>query len=270
MSFVQPYRKSRRVAYQIGQDYDTMASAVALRAMGYDVRPFRDLGVDERAFQPVAARPVIGGGAQGFGAIFRDRRWSPDTYPVCVRDFLRREVTEGTLGVALRSRAPIFLKPRTGGKPFSGFVFDRERNRDALWMTETHGSAFPVWTAEPVRMVNERRVLSLRGRIVASSPNPYKQTSWRAPDLDVAKAIARRLWEGLPEYPATSFDVAMVGRETVLVEVNGALALGRYGMAIEPYARCIVTAWRAVCEGPIVPPMRWVEDGEEYDVMALT
>lgn len=242
-----------------------MAAAVGLRDLGFDVRSFRDLGVEERHYDPIASRPVFGGGVMGYGMIFRGRRWSPDTYPACVRDLLCREVTESTLGAALRSRAPIFMKPRTGGKPFSGFVFDRECNREAMWMTETHGSAFPVWTAEPVRMVNEWRVLSLRGKIVASSPNPYKQTSWTAPDRRVAQAIARRLWEAMPEYPATSFDVAIVGRETVLVEVNGTLALGRYGMAIEPYARCIVTTWRSVCESPIVSPMRWTEPEDERD-----
>lgn len=263
-----PYKKSRRIAYQVSTDYDAMAAAKALGAMGYDVRPFRSLGVEERDYQPAASRPVFGGGVQGYSMIFRGRRWSPDTYPACVREFLRRDVTESTLGAALRSRSPIFLKPRTGGKPFSGFVFDRERNREALWMTETHGSAFPVWTAAPVRMVNEWRVLSLRGKIVAASPNPYKQTSWAPPDRRVAQAIARRLWEAMPEYPATSFDVAIVGRETALVEVNGTLALGRYGMAIEPYARCIVTTWRSVCEGPAVPPLTWIEDGDDgpYEV----
>lgn len=232
--------------YQLSDDYDAVAMADGFDAIGYTVR--RE---EPTEFSP--DEPVFGRGIQFYRGHFKSMAWSPETYPECVRPYLGRRVWESTLGDAVRRKEPVFIKPRGAGKDFSGVVFrlleGDEASLDFLWNLETYGGDGAVWCADVVEMKNEWRVLCLRGEVVAWSPNPYRCASWQAPDESVAKQIASALFAGMPEFPASSFDVALLadGR-TVLVEVNGALALGRYGLPTEWYARCCAEAWKAAKE----------------------
>lgn len=236
-----PLAARRPIAHQLSRDYDAVAMADGFDAIGYEVRE----GQPAAYF---ADEPVFGGGIGFYSTHFMRRTWAPDTYPDCVRRHLGRRVWTTPLEQAVQADVPVFIKPIGTGKAFGGQVFTpgTESALDFMWNLETYGGEHDVWCAEVVTIRNEWRVLCLRGEVVAWSPNPYRCASWQAPDQRVAEAVAADLFAGMPEFPASSFDVGLLddGR-TVLVEVNGALALGRYGLPTEHYARCCAVAWEA-------------------------
>lgn len=236
------FRQGGRVAYLVGRDYDREALAAGLHQLGWQTLT---VGRDAVLPSPSARHPVFGD-VPATRRYLGDRPHSPPDYPDCAREFLRREVWRGTLGEAFSLRRPIFVKS-VASKALSGMVLDAERDPDQGYLLETRDPDMPCWLAEPTRMRNEWRILSIRGRIVGWTPNPYRCRTWEPPSHKVAADIARRLWEGMPAFPATSFDIAIgPGDHTLLVEVNGALALGRYGLPLVPYAKTALTAWKAV------------------------
>ena len=234
------------IAHILSRDYDAVAMADGFDAIGYEVRE----GAPS-SFSPDA--PVFGCGIGWYNAHFIGRTWAPETYPEGVRHHLGRRVWTMPLEEAVETHEPIFIKPIGSGKAFSGQVFQRgtDAGLDFMWNLETYGGERPAWCSEVVDMRNEWRVLCREGRVVAWSPNPYRCATWQAPDQRVAEAIAADLFAGMPEFPASSFDVALLADGcTVLVEVNGALALGRYGLPTEEYARCCAVAWKVAMVRP--------------------
>lgn len=240
-----------RRAYIIGDDPDRAALAHALMDLHWCVQH----GDWSLALTGKGARrslPLFGD-ARFTGQALHGYHHKPEDYPECVSEFLGRTVTRSTLEAALcaAQERDIFVKSVTP-KAIPGEVWNLRRNDDPRWYECQYEPDMPVWTCAPVRLHNEWRVLAVRGKIVAWSPNPARCRDWNAPDMNVAATIARRLWTGCPMFPATSFDVALTRDDrTVLVEVNGALSLGRYGMDPHAYAKASVIAWQAAFDAPV-------------------
>lgn len=233
-----------RLAYQCGTDYDATAAAAGFASRGWRIEHI-DIDYSEPPI-PVASRPIFGGGVHLLGPLFHGRDRVED-YPACLRPFMGRNVWASTLGEAIEAarRTPIFVKSQAA-KVIPGVVITRALLRTNWAYTICHrGEECPVWCSDVVPFRNEWRVVAIDGKVVGWTPIPPRCSTWEAPSESTARHIAAELHAAYPHQRATSFDVGLTrdGR-TLLVEQNGPLAFGRYGIDPVTYSRVIEIGWR--------------------------
>lgn len=167
-------------------------------------------------------------------------------YPPALAEFLGRRVRRATvreahaLCVADRFEPPIFIKPVTGHKEFTGHVLAtyRDRLRTAGWAHEAPET--PVWLSEVVAFVAEWRYFVLRREIVGVGH--YHGDPLRAPDPAIVRAAVER-YDDCPAAYVIDFGVLRDGR-TVMIEVNDGFSFGCYGLDSFEHARMLEARWR--------------------------
>lgn len=166
-----------------------------------------------------------------------------DPYPIALRPWLHRQVWPVvTLGRALESQVPVFVRPAKRWKVFTGFVAETPNP------AQVHGVSRrePVWCSEVVRFVSEWRAYVVKGnaRFVGFAKHGGDRS--RAPNLaSIDTAIAA--FQGSPSAPlayAIDFGVLDTG-ETALVEVNDGFSVGAYDdVPAGVYWDMIATRWQ--------------------------
>lgn len=224
---------------------NTLAIAEGYEANGYSVQTC----VSASKITASPDQPVVGD-CRVIDRILQpvNPAWAPECYPPALTRFLGRNIRTTTLLAVLESPTKMWFKPATGVKRFDAMISDPD-DYERMYMAERWDEDLPVYACDAMTFGNEWRCVSVRGEIVAWSPNPYRCRSWAPPSREVAEDIARTLWESDPARPAQSFDVALLYGFTVLVEVNPVLGLGLYGMDAGAYAKAHALAWAAVFGG---------------------
>ncbi|CAM2788772.1 ATP-grasp domain-containing protein [Rariglobus hedericola] len=192
---------------------------------------------DPPAFDPATVRVY---GPDSFCLVLQQKLG----FPLCSPDddlllrlppeFLRRELSRKTLGDALASGFPLFIKPMMP-KQFRGAVY---RSAEAL-ADECRGITMetPVLVAEPVTITAEVRCFALDGSVLAAAVYEGK--------AEVAEAVqfTRSVIKSLPLPRAVVIDVGLVAeRGWAVIEFNAAWGAGLNGCDPESALSSIVTA----------------------------
>lgn len=167
-------------------------------------------------------------------------------YPPALERFLLRKVWRSTIRAAHglcrddRVEPPVFIKPVTGHKEFTGHVLAgfRDLVRTAGWALEEPET--PVWLSEVVEFTAEWRYFVHRGELVGVGH--YWGDPLRAPDPAVVRA-AVAAYVDAPSAYVIDFGVLADGR-TALVEVNDGFAFGCYGLNPYAHAHMLASRWR--------------------------
>jgi ATP-grasp domain, R2K clade family 2 len=167
----------------------------------------------------------------------------PEDYPIELHDFLYRRVWKSTLR-AVKERiecgeSPVFIKPATRRKRFTGFVFT---DPSETYQLEGASGQTPVWCSQCVEWQSEWRVFVLHGNILGIQY--YRGIQSIRPEEDVIKILCAR-WIATGRAPcAFALDVGVLTTgETALVEVNDGFSLGRYGLPIAFYTNMVIARW---------------------------
>jgi hypothetical protein len=168
----------------------------------------------------------------------------PDDYPDSLGSFLHRRVWKESLGdvwhrVASEAGPPVFAKPATRRKSFTGRVF--ESPGDFAHVGAVSRSQ-EVWCSEIVAWQAEHRVYVIDGDVAGID----FYAGDRGVDLDLATVrSALRAYGDSGRAPCAygiDFGVLASG-ETALVEANDGYALGAYGIEARPYAELVLRRW---------------------------
>lgn len=214
----------------------------ALEERGWDVRAFSHVdGVDVHPDQP-----VIGGLDNVAQALGRLGVTLPDIdYPAPLRPYLLDPDTRvETMGWARQAREhwPLFVKPTTGRKEFTGLVL--RRTDDLLTVTHVPDD-FPVFVARPADL---RSCVEWRAFVVGGDVRDIRPYS-RCVDADAPSALFVRMlveqWHSRPV--GFSLDVVNLGSRAApdwrVVECNDGYALGTYGLFRGTYAELLARRW---------------------------
>ena len=211
-----------------------MIAAEGFRQRGYELIPFKVEDIDTTLWS--LESPIVG----GVGTIKRalyilNVPYAHDTYPLDLRHFLKRNVSERTLGSIRSSELPLFIKPRVDDKKFTGFVcadiFDRHLGNLP--------NNLPIYASDPIEILTEYRCYILNGKILSvaryTGPVDY------FPNM---KTVRGMIYSYLNAPIAYSIDVGTTPDEdTVLIEVNDAMSLGNYGLPPTLAAKMIAARW---------------------------
>ena len=214
----------------------------ALEDRGWEIRPFERR--DDIAVEPEA--PVIGGVPNVVGALATLGITTPDIdYPDALRSFLLDPtVTVRTMGWARTAvdAWPLFVKPTTGRKEFTGFVL--RSTADLLRVTSVDDD-LPVFVAQPIDLARrvEWRAFIIDGLV--RDIRPYSGApDCEAPSTTFVQMVANQ-WPAIPA--GCSIDVVNVGDRVYpdwrVVECNDGYSIASYGMFRVSYAELLVKRW---------------------------
>lgn len=166
-------------------------------------------------------------------------------YPDPLRPFLLRDVRRATIREAHRLcrddrfDPPVFIKPVTGHKEFTGHVLAvyRDLLHTAGWAHEEPETA--VWISDVVEFVAEWRYFVKHREVVGVGH--YFGDPLRAPDPAVVRA-AVAAYDPCPAAYVIDLGVLADGR-TALVEVNDGFSFGCYGLNPYTHAHMLAARW---------------------------
>jgi hypothetical protein len=166
-------------------------------------------------------------------------------YPAALLPLLLRRVERTTIREAHRRCVddrfdpPVFIKPVTGHKEFTGHVLAvyRDRLLTAAWALAEPDTE--VWLSDVVAFVAEWRYF-VHGREIVGVGH-YHGDPLQAPDPAVVRA-AVAAWHDAPAAYVIDFGVLADGR-TALVEVNDGFSFGCYGLNPYVHARMLEARW---------------------------
>jgi ATP-grasp domain, R2K clade family 2 len=218
------------------------ASWLALEYAGWEIRPFE-------SHEEIVVDPdhvVIGGIPNVVGALTRLGLVLPDVdYPEPLRSFLLDpDVRVTTMGAVRTERDawPVFAKPVTGRKEFTGLVV--RTTNDLLRVTHVD-DATPVFSMKPTDLSGrvEWRAYVIDGLV--RDVRPYLGCAdTRAPGKTFVQMLANQ-WSSIPS--GCSIDVVDVGTERApdwrVIECNDGYSLGSYGFFRMAYAELLVRRW---------------------------
>ncbi|MBD2205515.1 ATP-grasp domain-containing protein [Calothrix sp. FACHB-1219] len=168
----------------------------------------------------------------------------PNDYPASLKNFMHRRIWKSTLEqleIELRNGKymPIFAKPATRRKRFTGYVFESEYDLCRVYGVSRQE---PLLCSEVVAWVSEYRVYVVHSQIRSidrydGNPNVL---------LDIEKVISAiqaldHAGESIAGY-AIDFGVLDSG-ETALVEMNDGFAIGAYKIDRKNYTDMILARW---------------------------
>lgn len=214
----------------------------ALEDRGWEIQPFEH--PDEVDVQP--DEPLIGGLPYVVAALERLNVTPPDIdYPTAFRPFLLDpSVHIQPLRWARRARDqwPLFVKPTTGRKEFTGLVI---RTTDDLLGISHVDDELPVFVSTPANLRGrvEWRAFVIDGSV--RDVRPYSLCAdGDAPAVTFIQMLANQ-WASIPA--GCSIDVVNIGTRDLpdwrVVECNDGYSLGSYGLFCGSYAELLVKRW---------------------------
>lgn len=164
---------------------------------------------------------------------------APDDYPSALSQYFRRRIwptTVGQLRAVLAEGEPVFAKPRTSRKRFTGRVFADAGG----WPLPTMPSGLELWCSDPVAWQSEFRVFVAHGRVLGV--RWYDGDPAIEPDEKTIRDCVAALGTKVDGY---AFDVGVLDSgATAVVEVNDGFAIGTYGLEADAVARVLVARWK--------------------------
>lgn len=175
-----------------------------------------------------------------------------ESYPEVLKKFTDRSITETTLGQLYKNLTeefkPFFVKPKNEVKLFTGIAV---RGRmDLLKIPAAIPDNTELYVAEIVDFISEYRVYVNQQNIYAEDGildcKSYNGNPLIFPDAEKVKEIVKIYnLSGAPKCYGIDFGVVRKENKlkTILVEVNGALQLGSYGLNPYVYSQMVEDAW---------------------------
>ncbi|MEO1269353.1 MAG: ATP-grasp domain-containing protein, partial [Myxococcota bacterium] len=165
------------------------------------------------------------------------------TYPKSLQPMLGRDIWESTVGAAQmhveRTGRPLFIKPLSQAKRFTGFVM-----RDGMDAFQLHGSSkqLPVLCSQVVSMVHEYRAYVVEHEVAAFVSYTGKAPT---PPLHFAAQCVAELLRAQEAPRGFALDVGLLETgELVVVECNDGFGLGLYeGVSFEVYTDLVCARW---------------------------
>ncbi|MEO5902337.1 MAG: ATP-grasp domain-containing protein [Ilumatobacteraceae bacterium] len=220
----------------------------ALGDRGWEIKPFER--VDE--IRPDPEHPVIGGVDQVVDALHRVGVTPPDIdYPTALRPFLLDpQLSTRTMFWVRHARDewPLFVKPTTGRKEFTGRVVHRTDDLVGLAHIDDE---LPVFVSRPVDLRGrvEWRAFVIDGKV--RDIRPYTGCPDGTAPATVFVQMLVNQWQSHPT--GCSIDVVDVGGQARpdwrVVECNDGYSLGSYGLHPHTYAELIVKRWTELTGG---------------------
>lgn len=171
-----------------------------------------------------------------------------DCYPEVLRPYLLRDVRKAKLRQVIAHAegygAPLFVKPATRTKRFTGFVLDTPFDPRLGGVP----SSEDVWACDPVDWCSEWRAYVVDG--VVEHLSFCEGDRDVVPDLTIIRRAAAELAEDplSPSACALDFGVLADGR-TALVEMNDGFSLGAYeDVPKEVYFGLLLSRWRQLAD----------------------
>jgi hypothetical protein len=169
---------------------------------------------------------------------------SPNDYPKSMSSFMRRRTWRSTLAdlerdIAGEGRAPVFAKPASRQKRFTGKVFN---GTEDFYSVSGVSRAEEILCSEVVKWLSEYRVYVIQSRIV--SIDNYAGDKNIPLDVSAVESALAAL-QNAEEAPAAygiDFGVLDTG-QTALVEMNDGVAIGAYSIDKRPYTDLLMTRW---------------------------
>lgn len=193
---------------------------------------------------PLLPGTLVMGGLSSIRAALRAMGRSmpgPEDYPPALLPFLRRRVWPSTLAEALgaveQSGRPIFVKPRTVRKRFTGAVICRHDQ----WPLSQVSGRTKVWCSDVVHFQSEARAF-VRGPDLVEIRH-----YWGDPGLPPDEATVVSMIEILADSAPAGFalDVGVLDDgSTALIEMTDGFSLGRYGLNAAAYLAVVSSRWR--------------------------
>lgn len=177
---------------------------------------------------------------------------TPDLHaaPLALRPLFGRAIRETTLGEIRGMVVPIFVKPLSQHKAFTGHV--RRGELDDLHRTSHLPDEFEVLISDVVRFVSEWRCFVVNGRCVGARPYAGEVLP-STPDWSVLHRAIAAFGDTAPAGYTIDLGVLEDG-STSIVEVNDGYALGAYGLPPIPYAELLEARWIELVAGITTPP----------------
>ena len=178
------------------------------------------------------------------------------TYPHCLRDYLRREITQRRAGSIV---GEWFIKPAQVTKQFTGFVFHTMTDPETLEETERFAYeeflALPpdtlVWASEPVVWVSEFRYYVIGSEVKGWARYDCGPDEAPEPDLNLVQDMAQKMALSCGAPAAFTLDVGVLASgETALIECNDAWAIGYYkgSLSQHDYMHMLWVRWAQIAK----------------------
>lgn len=208
--------------------------------LGVPVEPMTWKPFTRRRFRPQPG-DVVAGSVKFVRAALTALGVTPPAqvpYPKALDHMLHRKVWKvATLGRALESQVPVFIRPAKRWKVFTGFVAETPNP------AQVHGVSRrePVWCSEVVRFVSEWRFYVVRGDVRFVGFAKHGGDRSRRPDESLIREAIVAL--DAPAAYAIDFGVLDTG-ETALIEMNDGFSVGAYDdVPASVYWDMIATRW---------------------------
>ncbi len=155
--------------------------------------------------------------------------------------YVKRKMFETTLGAvrAFKTIIPIFIKPLTEDKTFTGYVV---RSNVDLIKLRTLPDDFSLLGSEVVKIVSEYRVFINRYAIVGVKhyAGDYKKM------IDIEE-VEYAISDYKEQKAAYSLDFGITEQgETVLIEINDAFGIAPYGLEPVAYLKFLQERWEEI------------------------
>jgi hypothetical protein len=164
-----------------------------------------------------------------------------EDYPPALLPFLQRSVWPSTLAAALvaveQSGQPIFVKPRTVRKRFTGMVLSGPHQ----WPLSQVSGRTKVWCSDVVRFQSEARAF-VRGPELVEIRHYWGDPAL-APDETAVVSMIQSLAGDAPAGYALDVGVLDDG-STALIEMTDGFSLDRYGLDAAAYLGVVSVRWR--------------------------
>ena len=220
-----------------------------------DVKKFASFDIDNSILSEFRKEDILCGGFPIYRKVAKkiglpDLQF--DSYPEILKPFLKREVSVSTINelyISLETEfAPIFVKPKSHTKLFTGVPV--KRRLDLLKIPENIKDDTEIYLSEIINFISEYRVYVDQDNLNFSNGivdcKCYNGNCLTFPDVNVIKKVVKFYnANGAPRVYGIDFGVVETpqGQETILVEVNGGLYLGSYGVNPYLYSQMMEHAW---------------------------
>ncbi|MEM8641728.1 MAG: ATP-grasp domain-containing protein [Cyanobacteria bacterium P01_G01_bin.54] len=169
---------------------------------------------------------------------------APNDYPASLQDFLYRRVWRSTLQ-ALEDRlrrgvsAPIFAKPASRRKRFTGCVFESEYDLAQVYGVSRQE---PLLCSEVVSWLSEYRVYVVNSEI--RGIDHYAGDEAIAIDRTIVQSAIAQLDAARESYAGYALDFGVLASgQTALIEMNDGFALGAYSIDRRNYTDLLWARW---------------------------
>jgi hypothetical protein len=169
-------------------------------------------------------------------------------YPESLNEFYGRKIGKSSIGEIEAKDLPIFIKPLSGVKEFTGFVLDKFNTLQNIGMYYSQiTSDTLVYTSEVIDIVSEYRVFVHKNEIVGIK-HYAGDFSVFPPCTYTINEMIQKYKKGAPiSYTLDIGILETIPNDTmVIIEINDFWAIGGYGLDGKTYVRMLIDRFQEI------------------------